>query len=603
MPMESFLLIAALGATPLAEVAGPISDARAGRSLDGAWSYIIDPYDHGSIDYWSRPRNDGFWMDTTPASPAERLEYAFTDEHTLDVPGDWNTQKPELLHYEGVMWYRTAFDVQPNDQERSFIRFGAANKRSAVWLNGERLGSSAVGFTPFAFEATDALRPGANSLVVRVDNTRRPDAVPAMQTDWYNYGGITRSVQLITVPETYIADAHIELTPDQQRAAGWVKLDGPDAAGATVNVTFAGTPVTLETDDRGLASITMDAQGLPLWSPEAPTLHELEVRIEGDTLRDRVGLRTIETNGDQILLNGEPIFLRGICLHEERFGPNGGRSHGEAHARELLTLAQELGANYVRLAHYPHDSATLRVADELGLLVWAEVPVYWKLDYENPDTLNEAKAHLTEMIARDHNRASIIIWSIGNETGQDEARTRFRVALGEHVKTLDPSRLLSAALFARMEQDGDAIARMIVDDPFGAVADVLAINQYVGWYHDAPESLEGVEIIRKWDKPFMFSEFGAGVKHGLRGEPTAIWTEDFGVRYYNANLDWIETLESVAGLSPWILKDFRSPRRPLYGIQDGFNRKGLVSETGERKQIFRVLQDRYNRWAEAPPGR
>ncbi|MEL7472749.1 MAG: glycoside hydrolase family 2 TIM barrel-domain containing protein [Planctomycetota bacterium] len=592
---------AALGHTDLdTTIATGLRDTRA---LDGDWSYIIDPYDHGRIDYRSRVRTDGFWMDATPSSPADRVEYAFDDKHTLRVPGDWNTQQLELLHYEGVVWYRTQFDAIVRDHERTFIRFGAANKRADAWLNGAPIGSNSVGFTPFAFEVTDTLRAGANSLVVRVDNTRRPEGVPAMQTDWFNYGGLTRSVELLAVPETFIADAHVGLREGGRVADGWVRLDGPDAANALFDVTFAGVSITTNTDEHGVGRFALNADTFARWSPQSPKLHDFEVRYGNDTLRERVGLRTVATSGDQILLNDEPVFLRGICLHEEPIAPRGGRSSGLADARELLTLAKELGCNYVRLAHYTHDEATLRLADELGLMVWAEIPVYWMLDYDNPETLAEAETHLRGMIARDHNRASVIIWSIGNEMGDDVSAQRFRLKLGALAKRLDPSRLLSAALFARQERDAGRLVRMVIEDPFGEVADVLAINQYVGWYHDQPESLRGVAIERRWNKPFVFSEFGAGVKHGLRGEPEAVWTEDFGVRYYNENLDWIESLDSIAGLSPWILKDFRSPRRPLYGIQDGFNRKGLVSETGERKLVFDVLRERYERWAMSPPGR
>ena len=244
----------------------------------------------------------------------------------------------------------------------------------------------------------------------------------------------------------------------------------------------------------------------------------------------------------------------------------------------------------------------LRTADEMGLLVWSEIPVYWVLDYESPETLNLARTHLREMIARDRNRASVIIWSVGNETGDDPERTAFRKQLGEMVKQIDPSRLLSAACFMRTEREDGQIKTIHVEDPFGEVADVLAINEYVGWYHDEPESLRGVSVDLKWDKPFVISEFGAGVKQGFHATPETRWSEEYGSRLYTETLDWLAGVEQLDGLSPWILKDFRSPRRPLYGVQDWWNRKGLISGEGVKKDVFGVLRDRYAEWAESPPG-
>lgn len=580
--------------------------SRDSESLDGAWQILPDPYDQGRFDFLSRPRRDGFWNDRKPANETERVEYAFNEEHTLNVPGDWNTQDERFFFYENPIWYKRSFVHAPNpDRPRTFLRFGAANKVADVWLNGVKLGTHEVGFTPFEFEVTDAIKEGENTLVVRVDNTRRVDGVPAMVTDWWNYGGLTRSVHLIRTTETFVRDAHAELSPNDT-ITGWFQLDGPRNAGTPVSITVGSQRIETTTGNDGTANFEMPRGSLALWSPSSPALHEFEVASANDTMRDRIGLRTIATDGPSILLNGERVFLRGICIHEESLSTPG-RAAGEADARELLGLAKELGCNYVRLAHYTHDESMTRVADELGLMVWAEIPVYWVMQYTNDRTLWLAKTHLQEMIARDHNRASVVIWSVGNETGDDPDTTAFRVKLGEYVKELDPSRLLSAAMFARQLKSDGKLARMRVDDPFGAIADVLAINQYVGWYHDQPESMQGVELELAWNKPFLISETGAGIQAGLRGAPTAVWTEDFGLRYYEAHLGWCDELRDAAalnhaphfsGISPWILKDFLSPRRPLYGVQDWFNRKGLVDQVGRKKMVFGLVQETYRRWAQ-----
>lgn len=575
-------------------------DARAGRSLDGDWQVIVDPFDHGRIDYQSRPTEE-FAAERVRTGPADRVEHEFSDQHTLSVPGDWNSQRDDLFYYEGAVWYRRTFDAPPAAGERAFLHFGGANRVARVWINGQFLGRHDLGFTPFEFEVTQHLRAGENAVVVSVDNRRAPDAVPGMMYDWWNYGGITRSVRLITVPETFVKTLHAGLDPlDPTRIAVRARIDGPDR----------GVPVRVEIPGLALSgAFTPGADGtveaafrvpdaLERWSPERPMLYEVTLRAGTDTLSERVGFRTIETRGGDILLNGERVFLRGICIHEEA-PDRPGRASGPKDAATLLGWAKDLGCNFVRLAHYPHNEAMARAADEMGLLVWAEVPVYWTLDYANPETLDQAKGHLREMVERDRSRASVIIWSVGNETGDAPERTEFRRALGAYAKELDPTRLLSAALFARQIRDEDGtLTRLHVDDPFGAVADVLSINEYVGWYHDQPEDILGVEVTLAWDKPFVISETGAGVKRGLRGDASEVWTEEFGVRFYEAQLAWAESVPLLDGISPWILKDFRSPRRPLYGVQDWYNRKGLIDETGQRKLVFDTVRSFYARWAE-----
>lgn len=573
--------------------------AREALSLNGRWEVIVDPVDNGSIDYLSRPRANGYWVDHQPVDESDGVEYSFVPSETLDVPGDWNSQRERLFFYEGLVWYRRVFE-KPAAGERFFLHFGAVNRRATVWLNGTELGTHEVGFTPFGFEVTDLLREGENVIIVRADNRRLDDDVPGLLTDWWNYGGITRDVRLLAMPRSFVRDWSVSLDGESGEITGWVRVDG-GAPGVAVDVELAGRTTVVEADATGLARFRLAGEGIERWSPGSPVLHDVRFEIDGDAAVDRIGLRTIETRSGDILLNGERVFLRGVSIHEE--APGGGRAWSESHARTLLGWTRDLGCNFVRLAHYPHNEYMLRVADEMGLMVWAEVPVYWVLDYTSDRTLRLAETHLKEMIDRDRNRASVIIWSVGNETGDDPERTAFRTALGRRVKEWDPTRLLSAACFMRLERGEDgAFSAMHVDDPFGEIADVLAINQYVGWYHDTPEDLRGLRVELAWEKPFLISEFGAGIEQGYRATPTTRWSEDFGLRIYQETLDWLGGVEQLDGLSPWILKDFRSPRRLLYGVQDWYNRKGLVSNRGERKLVFDLLRDRYTAWAEVPPG-
>jgi beta-glucuronidase len=324
---------------------------------------------------------------------------------------------------------------------------------------------------------------------------------------------------------------------------------------------------------------------LKYWSPESPKLYEVLIKTDHQLLKDNIGFRTIETKGPDILLNGKSIYLRGISIHEEYKGK---RATRESDALALLSWAKELGCNYVRLAHYPHNEYMLRMADKMGLLVWEEIPVYWTIDFKNEATYSNAKNQLTEAITRDKNRACVIIWSMANETPLSEARNSFLIKLINHTKTLDSSRLISAAQLTRNE---NGIG--IIDDKIGEYVDIIAFNEYMGWYGGDLATAPEVNWSSPYNKPVVVSEFGGGAKQGLHGSRDERWTEEYQEYLYQQNLLMIDKIPNIRGISPWILTDFRSPRRMLPGIQDGFNRKGLISDQGMKKKAFFILQDFY----------
>ncbi|HZU84482.1 MAG TPA: glycoside hydrolase family 2 TIM barrel-domain containing protein [Polyangiaceae bacterium] len=572
------------------------------RSLAGAWRAIVDPYDNGYYDYHGAPHAvDGYFANRKPASKSDRVEYDFDRSETLAVPGDWNSQRRELFLYEGAVWYKADLDAKPAADRRLFVHFGAANYEAQVFVDGKELGEHAGGFTPFDVELTGALRGAGDFIVVRVNNRRRRDGVPALNTDWWNYGGLTRDVLLVDVPATFVRDYELGLASGDapgRRAShalsGWVQLDGPRAEqDVTVQIPEAGASARVRTDARGFARFDMTA-AVDLWSPERPKLYAVQIRAETDQVDDRVGFRSIRTRGADILLNGAPVFLRGISLHEQA-PMREGRAFSADDARTLLGWARQLGANFVRLAHYPHNEHMLRMADEMGLLVWAEIPVYWTIDWENPATLAAAEAQLTEMISRDKNRASVGFWSLGNETPRGPGRERFMGALVVTARRLDPSRLLTAALEQR---EIDPHTRTI-DDPLGAELDVLGCNEYVGWYDGLPDKADGLEWTTPYAKPLVMSEFGADALQGMHGDALTRWTEEYQASVYAHQIRMLERIPFLRGVTPWILTDFRSPRRALPGIEDYWNRKGLISEHGQKKQAFFVLQQYYERLARA----
>ena len=565
------------------------TEGRKTVALDGAWQTIVDPYESGFYDYRYQPSANGYFKNAKPKSPSDLIEYDFDKSASLKVPGDWNTQSEKLFFYEGTVWYKKSFDYQRKPNTRVFVYFGAANYRADVYLNGEKLGQHVGGFTPFNFEITKLVRDTGNFLVVKVDNRRARDAVPTMMTDWWNYGGLTRHVKLVETPATFVHDYFVQLQKrSRQRITGWVKLTGDKLAQkVTIRIPEAGISKTFTSDASGLVAIDFNAD-LKLWSPEDPRLYDVSIEAETDQVRDQIGFRSVETRGTEILLNGRPMFLRGVCIHEEA-PVRGGRAYSREDALKLLGWAKELGANFVRLAHYPHNELMVREADRMGIMVWSEIPVYWTILWENPETLANARNQLSEMIARDKNRASVVIWSVANETPLSDARLTFLKNLVSHARSLDSTRLLSAA----MERHYVDATTQMIDDPLGEYLDVLGCNEYVGWYDGLPAKADGLVWKSKYEKPLIMSEFGADALYGHHGDVLARWTEEYQENLYQHQIAMLKRIPFLRGTAPWILTDFRSPRRPLPGIQDYWNRKGLVSNRGEKKKAFYVMQQWY----------
>jgi beta-glucuronidase len=570
--------------------AGPSSaianvGARTTISLDGVWNTIVDPYETGV--------GSRFFENSKPKTKSDLVEYDFDRSPKLKVPGDWNSQRESLLLYEGPIWYQLYFSYQKHAHLRTFLYFGAANYQSRVWLNGKKLGEHVGGFTPFSFEITNQVADGENSVVVEVDNTRRPDGVPGLRTDWWNYGGLTRSVKLVEVPETFIENYSLQLAKGSTDVvAGWVQFNGPTRQNeVTVEIPELHFKQTTLLTPSGRAQFTWPLK-MDLWSPENPRLYHVVISGEGDSVADDIGFRTLETRGTQILLNGKPIFLRGICMHEE--APfRGGRAFSEEDDRTLLTWAKVLGANFVRLAHYPYNEDMARLADRMGLVVWEEVPVYWDIAWLNPATLDNAKSQLNEIISRDQNRAAIFFWSLSNETPIQPGRTEFLKALAAYARQLDSTRLITSALNHTENSASEGRNLRNLNDPVGEALDVLGLNQYLGWYEGRPEDADRTNWQVAYQKPLIVSEFGADAVYGMHGDSETRFTEEYQANLFVHQLAMVQRMPGIAGLAPWVLMDFRSPRRPLPAIQDFYNRKGLISDRGQRKQAFYVLQKVY----------
>lgn len=558
-------------------------------SLNGYWQTIVDPLDVGYYDYRMNFNKYGYFKNQQAESPLDLIQYDFSTEEQLVVPGDWNTQKKEFFFYEGSIWYKKDFTYQKKEDTRLYLYFGAANYEANVFLNGEHLGSHIGGFTPFNYDITDKVKEGNNFVVVRVNNKLKPDDVPTSNTDWWNYGGITRDVLLVETPSVSVDDYLVQLEKGRyDRIQGFVKL----------NTRQAGVKIKLEIPELKVkAQLTTDTEGKAdfhikstpkCWSPESPQLYDVIITNGTEQIKDRIGFRQIETKGKNILLNGKKVFFRGICIHEE--APyRQGRVHSREEAEILLKWAKELNCNFVRLAHYPHSEHMVRAAEEMGLMVWDEIPVYWTIAFGNKETYQNASQQLIDMMERDKNRCAVVVWSLANETPESKDRNTFLANLSKQAKQMDNTRLISMA----MEVGGTRDNVTSIQDGMNKYVDIISFNNYLGWYGGRIDDCK----TRKWnipyDKPVFISEWGGGALQGYHADKNTRWSEEFLAELYRQSIAMYDRLEGFAGMSPWILVDFRSARRQHHTYQNFFNRKGLISENGIKKQAFYVLRDFY----------
>ena len=575
-------------------------DHRTVTSLNGEWHYLVDQSPGRALYTASGEINDkGYAMNEHPNIVGKHnQEYDFSTAPTLKVPGDWNTQVPQLFNYEGVVWYERDFEAQPKAGTRTFLHIGAANYRSHVWVNQKRVCDHEGGYTPFDCEVTAVLHSGSNFVVIAVDATRLADGIPSVGIDWFNYGGLTRDVSLVTVPEAFIDDYDVHLTdgvkfdPENAEISGYVHvLDAPAGTVVTIEIPEAGLKTSGKTDSEGNATFSIKAQGLTLWSPDSPKLYKVHLSAGADKLTDDIGFRDIRVDGTRILLNGKPVFLQGANMHAEA-PVRGGRAYSDEDVSTIFGYLKDMHANFVRLAHYPHDERMERAGDRDGIMIWSEIPNWQHISFDKPEVYAKDVAMLREMIRRDRNKASVILWSVSNETPNNPSRTKFLTDLANEARRLDSTRLITSAIIGPKPNGME----MVNDDPLCDALDVIGQNEYIGWYEMTPEDADKIH----WtfpQKPVVMSEFGAEAKFGNHGAVNQRWTEEQQVYVLQHQLMMLSKIPQLRGATPWILMDFRSPTRNIPKLQDGYNRKGLISEDGKKKQAFFLFQKAYSEHA------
>ncbi len=546
-------------------------------SLGGAWHYAVDQYDTCIRQKWFLERKSDEHGFSLP------VDYSFDEWPVMELPACWNTVAPEYLLYEGSMVFTRTFSYAARGDEEVYLRIGAANYLLRVFLNGQYLGLHRGGSTPAYFKITEHLKDD-NRIILQADSTRRREQVPTENTDWFNYGGIYREIELIRVPKIHIKNFRTALVPDGtfSKITVWVKIS--ENVNTTVVVHIPGLDVNeafsvINGEGNCILSVAPK-----LWSPEEPVLYDVTLSCGADCVSDRVGYREISVKGRKIFLNGKELFLRGISAHEDSV--KNGKALSDDERRQMLGAAKELGCNFMRVAHYPHHENMAKLADEAGMLLWEEIPVYWAIRFARKETYEDAENQLKELITRDYNRASVIVWSVGNENADTDERLMFMKSLAQCAHGMDSTRLVSAACLVDAEEN--RIADRLADS-----LDVIGINEYCGWYTPDFSKLPQLMKNSDPDKPVIITEFGADALQGLHGSASDKGTVECQADVYEKQIAVLRKIDYIRGMTPWILFDFRCPRRTS-SIQNYYNRKGLLSEDMTyRKPAFFVLQKFY----------
>lgn len=551
------------------------------QSLNGEWNYAVDQYDTCLRQKWF---NENYKDDKGFSLP---VDFSFDDWPVMNIPSCWNTIAPEYLLYEGAMVFTRKFHYEKSEHigKRVFLKVGAINYTARLFLNKTYIGMHRGGSTPFFIDITDTLIE-ENRLIIVADSTRRPEQVPTENTDWFNYGGVYRDVELIFTPETFIQNFCISLKNDNtyKNIQAQIYLSNKCSGTAQLSIPelnfIKNIPIS-----NGKGDITFDIKNLMLWDVDNPKLYKIELCFGEDKITDEIGFRQISVEDRKILLNGKPIFLKGISCHEE--SASNGKALTDEERIQNISLAKELGCNFMRLAHYPHHENASRIADKMGLLLWEEVPVYWAIKFSREATYADAENQLRELILRDINRASVIVWSVGNENADTDERLNFMSNLAKTAHKLDNTRLVSAACL--VDQVNNRIA-----DRLAQYLDVIGINEYYGWYNPDFDRLPQMLNNSNPDKPVIITEFGADALPELHGNSTEKGNEEYQEWVYQKQTETLSQITYVQGMTPWIMYDFRCPRRTAK-IQNYYNRKGLLSpDKTHRKKAFYVLQKFYN---------
>lgn len=593
-----------------------LTETRQLLSLDGIWNFSLVKTED---------------LDETIAKTGLKGE----EVYQIPVPSSYNDlfEKEEIKKHVGWVWYERNFEVPKFlVKERLVLRFGAVTHKAKVFLNGELIAVHQGGFTPFEVEINEYLHSGTNHLMVAVNNVIDDTTLPVglvsrekqadgtvkvkndVNFDFFNYAGIHRPVKIYTTPHEYIADVVI-------------KTDSISANTATVDyaVTQMGhKKISISVYDEANCLVAQSNEAIgkleikdpTLWEPLKAYLYQMRIELLDehdepyDVYVESFGIRTVEVKDGKFLINNKPFYFKGFGKHEDT--PLHGRGFDEVANVKDLSLIKWMGANSFRTSHYPYSEEMMRLADRQGIVIIDEVPaVGLHLNFmatmgaeeqQRHDTWKEIRtkqAHeqvIKELIERDKNHPSVVMWSIANEPDSDSKGAKeYFAPLVEQAKKLDPQkRPVTIVTYLKSTPDVCQVCDLV---------DVLCLNRYYGWYVAGGDLDKAKELLTKeldgWQKrcpgkPVMFTEFGADTVAGLHDTVPTMFTEEYQVKYYEANCQVIDQYPNFIGEQVWNFADFATSEGVLR-VQG--NKKGIFTRQRQPKMVAHYLR---NRWLNIP---
>lgn len=581
------------------------NDLRNTLNLSGIWQFKIDSLEVGEKEGWQN---------------------GLSESRSIAVPGSWNEQFTDSRDYLGMVWYEKQTHVPSSWKgQRIFIRVGSANYAAKLWINGKPVGTHEGGHLPFAFEIGSFVQWGAtNRISIQIENILKPSRVPTGNVqggpfsnfpksnyDFFPYAGLHRDVWLYSQPVVAsIKDITVKTTFSGTNGSLDIAVQTEGKASQGI-VTVSGNGRQYRATFRlanNAATATVSIPEVRLWSPDDPFLYQVAVSLgDAKTTLDRytleTGVRTIRATDKQLLLNEKPVSLKGFGKHEDF--PVFGRGTAQPVIVKDFSLLKWVGANSFRTSHYPYDEEFMRMADREGFLVIDEIPAVGL--YFHGDTTELAqrqamcKQYINELITRDKNHPSVIMWCVANEPFPKEVS----VTGGPGGREANPQSIaLFKELFALVKQRDNTRLATLVGVMGGpsewiGLSDVICINRYYGWYTHAGDLKGAANLLemeldalhKKFNKPVIITEFGADAYPGMHVEEPEMFTEEFQTNFIRAYLDVAARKDYVAGMHVWAFSDFKTGQGIIrFG---GVNYKGVFTRDRKPKAAAHYLRSRW----------
>jgi beta-glucuronidase len=584
------------------------SPTRERKSLNGLWSFRLDPAGRGRIESW--------W--TAPLAEARQMP----------VPASFNDIVPDITvrDHVGDAWYQTLVRVPRGwAGDRIVLRLDSATHRAVAWVDDVQVAGHEGGYTPFEADITHLATPGAELRVTVVVNneltwqsvppgvvTDSPDGRKQQYFhDFFNYAGLHRTVWLYSTPVAHVRDVTVVTGLSATTGTVDYRIETRHADGLGVRVVLRdadGVEVARGTD---ASSGTLSVLDVHPWAPGDGYLYQLDVELvdDGDAVvdsyRQTVGIRTVEVRGIEFLINGAPFHFMGFGKHED--SAVRGKGHDDAFMVHDFELLDWIGANSFRTSHYPYAEEVLDYADRRGIVVIDEVAAvgmntklgtaaYGHLPAFSPDTVNDASraVHaqaIRELVQRDKNHPCVVVWSIANEPESDtQAAEDYFRPLFDLAHELDATRPVSFANVAIAPAGKCRVTQF---------ADLAMINRYFGWYvnaGDLPAAERALEAeLLEWaaqGKPIIITEYGADTIPGLHSTVPTLWTEEYQNAYLEMNHRVFDRIDAVVGEQVWNFADFQTGPG-IYRV-DG-NKKGVFTRDRRPKAAAHLLRARWHR--------